>query len=204
VIEGLVFTDPWPASFFLGELSQRLVYARVAEREGTLAGYSVAWLGDAAAATSANLAVVPEQRRRGVARVLLEDLFAEADRRRVESLTLEVRVSNFAAQGLYRAHGFRLAGLRRGYYRDSGEDALVMEWRRPEARDHVLAEARASRNQVRRRATSRSSRRAVDQVRGLRRGAVPERAGRKPVDVPALQSSLPRSGPHLPPDPDRP
>ena len=47
----------------------------------------------------------------------------------LRTLVLEVRVSNFAAQALYRAHGFRLAGLRRGYYRDSGEDALIMEWR---------------------------------------------------------------------------
>ena len=129
-IERLVFTDPWPESFFLGELSQRLVYARVAERAGSLAGYSLAWMGSGTGHLG-NLAVVSEQRRRGVARVLLEDLFAEADRRRVESLTLEVRVSNFAAQGLYRAHGFRMVGLRRGYYRDSGEDALVMEWRKP-------------------------------------------------------------------------
>ena len=129
-IERLVFTDPWPESFFIGELSQRLVYARVAERAGSLAGYSLAWMGSGSGHLG-NLAVVPEQRRRGVARVLLEDLFAEAGRRQVESLTLEVRVSNFAAQGLYRAHGFRMVGLRRGYYRDSGEDALVMEWRTP-------------------------------------------------------------------------
>jgi ribosomal-protein-alanine acetyltransferase/tRNA threonylcarbamoyl adenosine modification protein YeaZ len=127
-IERLVFSDPWPESFFLGELSQASVYARVAEREGVLAGYSLAWMG-AGSGHLGNLAVTPEQRRRGVARVLLEDLFAEAKRRRVESLTLEVRASNFPAQSLYRAHGFRLVGLRRAYYRDSGEDALVLERR---------------------------------------------------------------------------
>jgi tRNA threonylcarbamoyladenosine biosynthesis protein TsaB len=127
-IERLVFSDPWPESFFLGELSQAWVHARVAEREGALAGYSLAWMG-AGSGHLGNLAVVPEQRRRGVARALLDDLFAEAARRRVESLTLEVRASNFAAQALYRAHGFRLVGLRRGYYRDTGEDALVLERR---------------------------------------------------------------------------
>jgi len=42
---------------------------------------------------------------------------------------LEVRVTNFAAQALYRGYGFRVAGVRRGYYRDTGEDALLMEWR---------------------------------------------------------------------------
>ncbi|TMQ70594.1 MAG: tRNA (adenosine(37)-N6)-threonylcarbamoyltransferase complex dimerization subunit type 1 TsaB [Candidatus Eisenbacteria bacterium] len=127
-VERLVFSDPWPESFFRGELSERLVHARVAEREGRLAGYAVAWLG-VGSGHLANLAVTPDQRRRGVARALLADLFEEAGRRGVESLTLEVRASNFEAQGLYFAHGFRLAGLRRAYYRDTGEDALVLERR---------------------------------------------------------------------------
>jgi ribosomal-protein-alanine acetyltransferase/tRNA threonylcarbamoyl adenosine modification protein YeaZ len=129
-VERRVFTDPWPESFFQAELEQRLVYARVAEREGRLAGYSVAWLG-VGSGHLGNLAVTPDQRRRGVARALLADLFDESVRRGVESLTLEVRASNFPAQALYRAHGFRLAGLRRGYYRDTAEDALVLEWRTP-------------------------------------------------------------------------
>jgi tRNA threonylcarbamoyl adenosine modification protein YeaZ/ribosomal-protein-alanine acetyltransferase len=128
-IEREVFTDPWPESFFLGELAQPQVYARVADRDGRVVGYSVAWLGGDGGHLG-NLAVPATERRRGVATVLLEDLFEEAQRRGVESLALEVRVSNYPAQGLYRAHGFRLAGLRRGYYRDTGEDALVMQWRR--------------------------------------------------------------------------
>lgn len=126
-IERQVFRDPWPPSFFLGELGQSMVYARVAEREGALAGYSVAWLG-AGTGHLGNLAVAPGQRGRGIARALLRDLLERAHELEVDSLTLEVRVSNDAAQGLYRAHGFRLAGLRRGYYRDTGEDALVMQW----------------------------------------------------------------------------
>jgi len=68
-------------------------------------------------------------RRRGAARALLDDLLTHARALNVDSITLEVRVSNFAAQGLYRCHGFRMVGLRRRYYRDTGEDALVMEWR---------------------------------------------------------------------------
>lgn len=127
-IERQVFSDPWPESFFLGEISQRQVHARVAEREGALAGYSLAWMGFGSGHLG-NLAVVPEQRRRGVARALLADLFEEGRGRAVETLTLEVRASNFDAQGLYLAHGFRVAGLRRGYYRDTGEDALVLEFR---------------------------------------------------------------------------
>ncbi|HVP70826.1 MAG TPA: ribosomal protein S18-alanine N-acetyltransferase, partial [Gemmatimonadaceae bacterium] len=103
-------------------------YARVAELDGRLAGYSMAWLGSGVGHLG-NLAVAPGFRRRGVARALVLDLLDQARRRDVDQITLEVRSSNFAAQWLYRAHGFRLAGLRRGYYRDNGEDALVLEWR---------------------------------------------------------------------------
>ena len=130
-IERRVFPDPWSEAFFRSELDQPLVFARVAEREGQLAGYLVAWLG-AGSGHIGNLAVVPEHRRRGVAAALLGELLAHARAVGVEAVTLEVRVSNFAAQALYGAHGFRLAGLRRGYYRDTGEDALVMEWRNPD------------------------------------------------------------------------
>lgn len=127
-VEREVFGDPWPESFFLSEISQPMVHARVAEQDGELAGYSVAWLG-AGTGHLGNLAVVLGRRRRGIARRLLDDLLERARALRCEALSLEVRVSNFAAQGLYRAHGFRLVASRRGYYRDTGEDALIMEWR---------------------------------------------------------------------------
>ena len=144
-IEERVFSDPWPPSFFAGELAQPLAYARVAERgadpaahgepsrpASAFAGYLLAWLGDEEGHLG-NLAVAPEHRRAGVARALVEDLLAAARARGTATVTLEVRVSNFAAQALYGTHGFRLAGLRRGYYRDTGEDALLMTWRRDEA-----------------------------------------------------------------------
>jgi ribosomal-protein-alanine N-acetyltransferase len=126
-VERRVFSDAWPESFFREELSQAMAWARVAEADGALAGYLLAWVG-AGAGHVGNLAVVPEARRRGVARALLEDLLEHAGAAGAASLTLEVRVSNFAAQALYRPFGFRLAGLRRGYYRDTGEDALIMAW----------------------------------------------------------------------------
>jgi ribosomal-protein-alanine N-acetyltransferase len=126
-IERRIFSDAWPESFFREELSQAMAWARVAEADGALAGYLLAWVG-AGAGHVGNLGVIPEARRRGVARALLEDLLEHADAAGAANLTLEVRVSNFAAQALYRAFGFRLAGLRRGYYRDTGEDALTMAW----------------------------------------------------------------------------
>jgi ribosomal-protein-alanine N-acetyltransferase len=127
-LEARAFTDPWPASFFAGELEQPMVVARVLERDSALAGYLVGWLG-AGAGHIGNLAVAPEHRRRGYARRMLEEFLDRARERGVRSLTLEVRVTNAAAQALYGAYGFRLAGLRPRYYRDNGEDALVMEWR---------------------------------------------------------------------------
>ncbi len=71
------------------------------------------------------LAVHPEHRRRGIGTLLLLHLFAEARKRKVLRLTLEVRETNLAAQCLYRQFGFAVAGRRRRYYSD-GEDALIM------------------------------------------------------------------------------
>lgn len=127
-LERLVFADPWPESFFLSEIAHPLSHARLAELDGKLAGYCLAWLGEGAGHLG-NLAVAPEFRRRGVAAALLAELLERAYEQEVERLTLEVRVSNFPAQWFYRARGFRLAGLRRRYYRDNQEDALIMEWR---------------------------------------------------------------------------
>lgn len=127
-IEVRIFSDPWPASFFIGELAHPFVFARVAEHGGDLAGYSVALLGGGIGHLG-NLAVTPETRRRGVATALLLDLLERAGEVGATRIGLEVRVSNFAAQALYRAHGFRASGLRKSYYRDTGEDALMMEWR---------------------------------------------------------------------------
>src|SRR5205809_4680904 len=80
-----------------------------------------------------NLAVAPEHRRRGIATALLDRLFelTAGDGRR--GYTLEVRVSNKHAIDLYERLGFRARGIRRGYYTDNREDALIM-WKDPVAR----------------------------------------------------------------------
>jgi tRNA threonylcarbamoyl adenosine modification protein YeaZ/ribosomal-protein-alanine acetyltransferase len=139
-VEREVFSDPWPESFFESALAHPLCHARVLVRPepasdapfGGLLGYSVAWVG-AGDAHLDNLAVVPSVRRRGLARRLLLEVLDAVRAAGDTRLTLEVRATNAAAQALYRSEGFRLAALRRGYYRDNGEDALVMEWR-PESR----------------------------------------------------------------------
>lgn len=75
------------------------------------------------------IAVHPQHRRRGLGTLLLLDIFEQARERGVRRLTLEVRVSNVAAQRLYQAFGFHLEGRRLGYYGD-GEDALIL-WSEP-------------------------------------------------------------------------
>lgn len=124
-VEEQVFGDPWSASFFHSLLAAPETHARVLERDGALAGYAITVLR-APYAELENIATVPGQRRSGVARALLLDALAACEAAEVRELSLEVRVSNDAAQALYRAYGFRLAGLRPGYYRYPEEDALLM------------------------------------------------------------------------------
>jgi ribosomal-protein-alanine N-acetyltransferase len=131
-IERIAFSDPWTADAFRSMLGQDHVLTTVAERDGGLVGYSVAWaVGDEA--ELANLAVAPEHRGTGVAKRLLDQLLAELEVRGGATIYLEVRDSNAAAQGLYRSRGFTAAGRRKGYYRKPNEDAVVM--RRPRAVD---------------------------------------------------------------------
>jgi len=129
-IERLSFTTPWPSYAFEQELTgnrlARYIVARAATAEGErIVGFAGIWLMvDEAHITT--FGVHPDWRRRGVGRRLLlrmADLALELGAAR---MTLEVRVGNEAAQALYRAFGFRVAGRRPRYYTDDGEDAYVM------------------------------------------------------------------------------
>lgn len=125
-IEEQVYTRPWSASLFLSELSLRSARAYFVAREGrTVVGYAGLMLsGDDGHVTT--IAVDPAQRRRGIAGALLLQLAREAIGRGAHHLTLEVRSTNTAAQGLYRRFGFAPVGVRKGYYAETGEDALIM------------------------------------------------------------------------------
>ena len=130
-IERRSYKTPWSRSMFAGELakpSSICLGAFDADGEsGTLAGYLIvsryvdAW-------HVMNVAVDPDHQRRGIATALLERLFevTRDDERR--GYTLEVRVSNEDAIALYEKLGFEARGIRRGYYTDNREDALIM-WR---------------------------------------------------------------------------
>lgn len=125
-IERAVFNEPWVRGHFEHEVTNASVsWARVAREDGALAGYLVAWvvwdelhLG--------NIAVAPARQHRGVATALLEEMFAHAAERGCRMATLEVRVSNDRAIALYTRLGFKPVAVRRRYYRDNGEDALIM------------------------------------------------------------------------------
>jgi len=127
-IELASYPTPWSRAMFAAELQKPSSLAIGAYDDvGELVGYAIvsryvdAW-------HVMNIAVVPEFRRRGIGRSLLERLFevTAADPRR--GYTLEVRVSNAEAIRLYERLGFEPRGIRRGYYTDNREDALIM-WR---------------------------------------------------------------------------
>jgi ribosomal-protein-alanine N-acetyltransferase len=127
-IEQASYPTPWSRSMFASELAKPSSLSLGAvDESGTLVGYLVlsryvdAW-------HVMNVAVAPERRREGIASALLAHLLdaTKDDARR--GYTLEVRVSNVGAIRLYERFGFRPKGVRRGYYTDNREDALIM-WR---------------------------------------------------------------------------
>jgi [ribosomal protein S18]-alanine N-acetyltransferase len=126
-IERRAFTSPWSLAMFVLELSKPSGICLAAEVEHELAGYLICSRYDTVWHVM-NVAVDPTLRRRRIATTLLETLIARVERD--AQLTLEVRRSNAGAIELYERFGFRAAGVRRRYYQDNGEDALVM-WRTP-------------------------------------------------------------------------
>ena len=126
-IERASFTMPWSRGAFLYEIEQNKVARCLVVREdGRLVGYLCLWeVADELHIT--NIAVHPGVRRRGVGRQMLGEVLADAQRRGLRLVALEVRPSNAEARALYESFGFRVVGRRRGYYYDTGEDALVME-----------------------------------------------------------------------------
>lgn len=125
-IEGEAFSTPWSLETFRSLLGRPLWVALVLEDgEGGVAGYAILGVVESQGEL-ANLAVRKEDRGRGLGRALLEAVLAEARRRGVDRLFLEVRRSNRAALALYRRRGFRDVGVRRNYYQNPTEDARVL------------------------------------------------------------------------------
>ena len=131
-IERRAFTSPWSLAMFVLELSKPSGICLAAEIPGPsgepeLGGYLICSRYDTVWHVM-NVAVDPTQRRRGIATAMLNALLERVERE--AQLTLEVRRSNGGAITLYESFGFRSAGVRRRYYQDNGEDAIVM-WRTP-------------------------------------------------------------------------
>jgi ribosomal-protein-alanine N-acetyltransferase len=125
-IESQVYPRPWSLPLFMSELNLRTSRAYyVARVDGIVVGYAGLMLtGDDAHVTT--IAVDPAWHRHKIGTRLLLNLAREARERSARHLTLEVRMSNSGAQGLYKKFGFRPAGIRKNYYMETNEDAMVM------------------------------------------------------------------------------
>lgn len=125
-IELATFPTPWTLDSFYYELNEnQFSHYLVAEEDGKLIGFCGMWLViDAAQIT--NVAVVETARGRGIGEALMREAIRVACEANMDVMSLEVRVTNKVAQNLYRKLGFEDGGIRKGYYTDNQEDALVM------------------------------------------------------------------------------
>ncbi|MGI6269347.1 MAG: ribosomal protein S18-alanine N-acetyltransferase [Candidatus Howiella sp.] len=124
-VEIACFSAPWSAAAFASSLASGNTFFLLAEDKGAPAGYIGVQLlppeGDIL-----NLAVLPEYRRQGVGRALLEAALVRCRAGGADAVMLEVRASNTAAQRLYASAGFRPVGRRKDFYTAPAEDALLM------------------------------------------------------------------------------
>lgn len=131
-IEAVSFPEPWPRAVFERELGDEAAgegsVARIwrAPDDGRVRGTIVYRFGVDEVELH-QVAVAPESRGQGIGRALVEHFLADAIARGTFRALLEVRAGNVAARALYAALGFVHLATRRGYYRDNGEDALVLE-----------------------------------------------------------------------------
>ena len=128
-LEKLCFADPWSEMSISSELRSVWSYWVVALCDDTVVGY----IGSQSSIDESdvmNVAVHPDWRRQGIAENLIEHLIRELKSRGSKALMLEVRASNAPAIALYEKLGFRQVGLRKNYYKNPKEDALILrkEW----------------------------------------------------------------------------
>ncbi len=125
ILEEKIFACPWSEQAFIEELGNQLAHYYLLIVEDEIVAYLGYWqILDEAHIT--NIAVAPEQRRKGYASYLLTSVLEMMKKENLQSITLEVRASNVAAQNLYSQFGFQFAGKRKGYYADNKEDAYIM------------------------------------------------------------------------------
>lgn len=125
-IEQQSFTLPWTKDAFMNELTiNPFAFYLGIELDNKLVGYAGYWsIMDSAQIT--NIAILPEYRQKKLGEKLLKQVLIDTKEKGATTLSLEVRVSNHIAQSLYRKLGFQDGGIRKKYYSDNQEDALVM------------------------------------------------------------------------------
>ncbi|MEK5186634.1 ribosomal protein S18-alanine N-acetyltransferase [Solibacillus sp. FSL R5-0691] len=126
-IELATFPTPWTLDSFYYEMTENQYahYLVAEDGNGEIIGFCGIWLViDAAQIT--NVAVVQSVRGQGIGETLMREAMRVAKEANMDVMSLEVRVTNTVAQNLYRKLGFQDGGLRKGYYTDNQEDALVM------------------------------------------------------------------------------
>ncbi len=119
------FTNPWSLDTIKALLESDTAVCFGALEEESLVGYAaLEWVLDEGSLT--DIAVLPSERKKGIANLLMEALLTEAQKRDLQFVTLEVREGNTPAISLYEKFGFEHIGKRPKYYKDPAEDALLM------------------------------------------------------------------------------
>ncbi|MEE1224991.1 MAG: ribosomal protein S18-alanine N-acetyltransferase [Clostridia bacterium] len=124
-IDQKCFTVPWSRKAFEDEFKNSIAVYFAARNDNECIGYAGFW-NVSGEGDITNVAVVEEHRRSGVGSMLIEAVLERAKQLNIDIMTLEVRQSNYKAQGLYKKYGFEVIGTRKRYYSDNNEDALIM------------------------------------------------------------------------------
>lgn len=125
-IERVSFAAPWTRGMFEETLSSPVAASYIVEQAGKIVGYIIFYAA-AREIHVMNIAVHPGLRQRGLASWMMSRIIGLARKSSAEVCFLEVRESNIPARGLYEKLGFKPVGKRKGYYRETGEDAIVMQ-----------------------------------------------------------------------------
>lgn len=125
-VEHESFSVPWSREAFYNEITKNQFAAYIViEENGQVIGYSGTWVvTDEAHVT--NVAILPQYRGRKLGEAMMKKLMEIASELGAKTMTLEVRVTNEVARKLYRKLGFQDGGIRKNYYTDNQEDALIM------------------------------------------------------------------------------
>ena len=124
-VSSLSFSIPWSKDSYIQELTNPIARYLVAKIDNKVVGFVGTWIVlDESHIT--NIAVHPNYRKQGIASKLLEEFLDYCKLQGCVAYTLEVRSSNIAAQSLYEKHGFKQNGIRKRYYEDNNEDAILM------------------------------------------------------------------------------